>query len=124
MLSFTKLTKLLKKDEIKKELIKKKFYKFDIIKNSENDINLTLVPKGTNIYQGTDFNFKVKINSSIKTNESHSDSNISRKIYKLNKDKYDINKYYNYYNKRNKGAYFVSSFKVANLYGLKKIYII
>jgi hypothetical protein len=120
MLSFNKLTELLKNDKIKNELIKKKFYKYTVIKNPENNINITLIPKGATIYQGTDYNFKIKINSSNKTNKSHSDSNVSQKIYKFNKDDYDIDDFYSYYNKRNKGAYFVSSFKTANMYGLKK----
>jgi len=54
------------------------------------DFNITIIPPNVKLYQGTDFNF----------------------------DNKTINEYYKYYNQRHNNAYFVSTQKVASLYGL------
>ena len=59
-----------------------------------DDFELTILPYKINLYQGTDFNFEG--------------------------GKKTIDDYYDYYNKRHKGAYFVSSNKVASIYGINK----
>ena len=59
-----------------------------------NNLSITVVPEKTSLYQGTDFDFK---------ENSHQD-------------------YFKYYDKRHNGAYFVSSYKIASLYGLNKDY--
>jgi len=71
-----------------------KLHSFITTKNKYDDFELTIVPYKTILYQGTDFNFEG--------------------------NKKSINDYYNYYNKRHNGAYFLSSYKVASLYGINK----
>lgn len=74
-----------------------KFKKFlTINKNNNNNslpIEITIVPSRTNLYQGTDFNFS-----------KLSDSN-------------KIKKYFEYYDKKHNGSYFLGSKNVASLYG-------
>lgn len=49
-------------------------------------------------------------------------SNIDRKIYKIDFNKQNIDDFYRYYDNRNNGTYFLSSYKTANIYGLDKDY--
>jgi hypothetical protein len=79
-----------------------KFIEKDIIKDGEDvvDFKITIVPKKSNLYQGTDFEFNLE---QIK-----------------NPTQDDINSYFDYYNDRHEGAYFVSTKKVASMYGLNQ----
>lgn len=43
-------------------------------------------------------------------------SNIDRKIYKIDFNKQNIDDFYRYYDNRNNGTYFLSSYKTANIY--------
>lgn len=71
-----------------------KLHSFITTGNKYTDFEITMVPYKTILYQGTDFNFE--------------------------RDKKSIDDYYNYYNKRHNGAYFLSSYNVASLYGINK----
>jgi hypothetical protein len=62
-------------------------------------LNITIVPQRTHLYQGVSFEFNLSIPS----------------------DK-QIQEFYNYYDKRHNGAYFLSSQKVASTYGLDMDY--
>ena len=104
--------------------------KFKYGKDINEKIILVKIPKNTILYQGTDYDFdrtaKKRLSNS-KSNDNVSSDLLSSpanttKIYKINVNKYQINNYYDYYDKRNKGTYFLSSYKTANLYGLDKDY--
>lgn len=68
------------------------FKKF-MVKNDKTGLNITIVPQRTYFYQGVSFDF-----------DSLPDQHIQE--------------FYNYYDKRHNGAYFVSSQKIATAYGL------
>jgi hypothetical protein len=74
------------------------FKKF-MIKNDNTGLNITIVPQRTHLYQGVSFEFDLSIPSSKK-----------------------IQEFYNYYNERHNGAYFLSSQKIASKYGLDMDY--
>jgi len=85
------------KSETKKSFSNKgsKLHIFLTSENTYSKFELTYVPYNTILYQGTDFNF----------NENSK-----------------IEEYYNYYNKRHRGAYFLSSYNIASIYGINKDY--
>jgi hypothetical protein len=93
------------------------------------NVNFTIIPQLYNLYQGTDFDFRhlPKQNSgSILFNKKFRAIPFSsdiEPIYKIDDDKKEDEKlFYDYYDKRNSGAYFVSSYSVANIYGIDKRY--
>jgi len=96
--------------------------------SGEKTFNLEIIkiPNGASLYQGTDFTF-----NNLETRKSETDllkkntiifKNEHNYIQNINFTRSDINTYYQYYNKRNHGAYFLSSYEVANIYGLDKEY--
>lgn len=103
-----------------------------IIDHNDVKSNITLVkiPKNTILYQGTDFDFdrirKDRLSSPNREDNVSSDlsntDDIDKRIYKIALNKNNIDNFYKYYDKRNKGTYFLSSYKTANIYGLDKDY--
>jgi hypothetical protein len=90
------------------------------------NLNLIKIPNSASLYQGTDFTF-----NNLETRKSETDvlkkntiifKNEGNYIQNINFTRSDINAYYQYYNKRNHGSYFLSSYEVANIYGLDKEY--
>jgi len=71
-----------------------KIHKFFTSGDKYKDFELTYIPYKTYLYQGTDFNFE--------------------------NDKKTVEDFYDYYNQRNYGAYFVSTYKIASRYGIKR----
>jgi len=71
-----------------------KLHSFFTSSDKYKDFELTYIPYKTYLYQGTDFDFE--------------------------NDKKTIEDYYKYYNKKHNGAYFLSSEKIASLYGSNK----
>jgi hypothetical protein len=69
-------------------------FKHFMVKQDKSGLNITIVPQRTHFYQGVSFDF---------------DS--------LSPDQH-IQEFYNHYDKRHNGAYFVSSQKIATRYGL------
>jgi hypothetical protein len=123
-----------KSDEtINYTIIKKVFEdaKIPEIKSSscKLEVQLTRIPISQDLYQGTDFDFHhlPKQNSDTvlvsKKSKPISLSRDTEHIYKINDTNiHKISSFYEYYDRRNSGAYFVSSYSVANLYGLDKRY--
>jgi hypothetical protein len=74
------------------------FIEKDIIKDGKDvvDFKITIVPKKSNLYQGTDFQFNLQ---EVKTPSQD-----------------NINRYFDYYNKRHFGTYYVSSKKIPSKY--------
>ena len=62
------------------------------IEGDDFKLNISIVPSNTNLYQGTTYNF----------------------------DEKKLNEYYDFYNKRHNGAYFLTSYKYASLYGINE----
>jgi hypothetical protein len=90
------------------------------------NLEIIKIPNSASLYQGTDFTF-----NNLETRKSETDllkrntiifKNEHNYIQNINFTRSDINAYYQYYNKRNHGAYFLSSYEVANIYGLDKEY--
>lgn len=105
----------------KKQLSSLQKYMIKTIKHPEFNLEISIIPSKSVLYQGTDFDFnKYKTRQSHKTNSlpSHISSidiinTIDDKISK---------EYYKYYDARHNGSYFLSSLKTANIYGLDKDY--
>ena len=90
------------------------------------NLEIIKIPNSASLYQGTDFTF-----NNLETRNSETDLFKKNTIIFKNEDNYiqnirftpeEIYAYYKYYNKRNHGAYFLSSYEVANIYGLDKEY--
>ena len=85
------------------------------------NLDISIIPSKSVLYQGTDFDFnKYKTRSLYKASslEAH---NSSTAIINSIDDKMS-KEYYKYYDARHNGSYFLSSKKVANMYGIDKDY--
>jgi hypothetical protein len=94
-------------------------------KINKSDFNekfyISIIPKGTVLYQGTDFDFN-KLKTKFKSKAlSHSSELSEIKEIKIN-DEIVKSEYYKYYDSRHRGSYFLSSRKTADIYGLDKDY--
>ena len=85
-------TKNSRSKRLSSNLISNKTVLHKFIERPFTDFDITIVPPNIKLYQGTDFNF---------TNKT-------------------IEDYYDYYDGRHNGAYFLSTIKIASLYGLNK----
>jgi len=97
---------------------------FDL-NNKKTILKVIRIPENNILYQGTDFDFNRKkksyksLNSDTSINSFKDESNY---IHKIDYNEKSLDDFFNYYNQRNQGTYFLSSYKVANIYGLDKDY--
>jgi|694.fasta_scaffold18463_9 hypothetical protein len=117
-------------EPINYDVCTKDFEDDNILKSIDKklQVKFTKIPESHCLYQGTDFAFlhlpKQNSDSALETKKSNP-THFSRDtefIYKIDNIKAQENSFYDYYDKRNSGAYFVSSYSVANIYGLDKRY--
>jgi hypothetical protein len=102
----------------------------NILKSNDSklQVKITKIPISHCLYQGTDFAFHhlPKQNSDSVLETKKSDPMLFSRdkefIYKIDNIPAQENSFYEYYDTRNSGAYFVSSYSVANIYGLDKRY--
>jgi hypothetical protein len=112
------------KTRITKQLSSLQPYMTKRIDKKGLNLNISIIPNQTVLYQGTDFDFnkyKISVNES-KTKASSLGSHKSSIDNIESIDDIISNAYYNYYDARHNGSYFLSSQKTANIYGIDKDY--